>query len=200
LRADLRVSAVAHPRFRRLVLPAAPWVFGAPAISFAVQPAALGAERTAGFGLIFATVLTTVTLSASVGIQSWARRLDLRSRTAGARLGLGLIAVGTLVAAATAATGSLVLAVAVSVVLGAGFGISLVSGLLEVQRIATPGQLGGLTAVYYCLTYVGFLLPVVLAALVGVASYAVLLVTVAAVVVGCLAVVVGGGRRFATEG
>jgi MFS family permease len=199
LRADLRIPGVAHPRFRRLVLPAAPWVFGAPAISFAIQPAALGAARTAGFGLIFATALTAVTLSASVGIQSWARRLDRHSRTAGARLGLLLIAAGTLVAAVTAATGSLVVAVAAAVVLGAGFGISLVSGLLEVQRIAEPGQLAGLTAVYYSLTYVGFLLPVVLAALVGVASYPLLLVVVAAVAVGCLAVVATGGRSSVAQ-
>lgn len=91
------------------------------------------------------------------------------------------------------------MAVVVAVVLGAGFGISLVSGLLEVQRIARPGELAGLTAVYYSLTYVGFLLPVVLAALVGVASYPVLLVIVAVVAVGCLAVVVTGGRRSVAE-
>jgi hypothetical protein len=199
LLADLRVPAVAHPRFRRVVLPAAPWVFGASAVSFAIQPAALGAGRTAGYGLIFATLLTVVTLAAGVGIQSWARRLDRTSDTVAGRLGLVLVAVGAAISAVTAATGSPAVAVLTSAVLGAGYGILLVSGLLEVQRIAEPGQLAGLTAVYYSLTYVGFLLPVVLAALVGVASYPLLLVVVAAVAVGCLAVVATGGRSSVAQ-
>ena len=187
---------VGHPRFRGLVLPLAPWVFAGPALSFAVQPAALGAERTAGFGLIFATLLTAVTLSAGVGIQSAARRLDARNPLAGGRLGLGLLLVGSLVAAGTALTGSLVVAVVASAVLGAGFGISLVSGLIEVQRIARPEQLAGLTAVYYSLTYVGFLLPVVLAPLAPLVGYPVLLLAVAGLAALCLiALVVAGARR-----
>jgi MFS family permease len=192
---DLKVPAVAHPRFKGLVLPLAPWVFGAPAISFAVQPAALGAERTAGFGLVFATLLTAVTLSAGVGIQSAARRLDARDPLAGGRLGLVLVAAGTLVAAVTALTGSLVVAVTASAVLGAGFGISLVSGLVEVQRIAAPEGLAGLTAVYYTLTYVGFLLPVALAPLARLVGYPLLLAVLAALALGCLGVVVAAGRR-----
>ncbi|MFR9805766.1 MFS transporter [Pseudonocardia sp. RS010] len=197
LLSDLAVPAVAHPRFRGLVLPLAPWVFGAPALSFAVQPAALGPERTAGFGLIFATGLTAVTLSAGVAIQSAARRLDARAPLAGAPLGLVLIVVGILVAALTALTGSLVVAFAASATLGAGYGISLVSGLLEVQRIAAPEHLAGLTAVYYSLTYVGFLLPVVLAPLAVPVPYPLLLVVVAALAAVCLAVLVVAGRRTA---
>ncbi|WP_345421845.1 MFS transporter [Pseudonocardia xishanensis] len=194
--ADLRVPAVAHPRFRGLVLPLAPWVFAGPALSFAVQPAALGAARTAGFGLVFATLLTAVTLSAGVGIQSAARRLDSRNPLAGGRLGLALITVGALVAAATAVSGSLVVAVAAAAVLGAGFGIALVSGLIEVQRIARPEQLAGLTAVYYSLTYVGFLLPVVLAPLAPLVGYPMLILLVAGLAALCLAtLVVAGARR-----
>jgi hypothetical protein len=178
-------SSVRDPRFRRLVLPLAPWVFAGPALSFAVQPAALG-ERTAGFGLIFATLLTAVTLSAGVGIQSTARRLDARNPLVGGRLGLALIALGALIAATTALTGSPVVALVASAVLGSGFGISLVSGLIEVQRIAPPEHLAGLTAVYYSLTYIGFLLPLVLAPLAPVVGYPVLLVVVAALALGCL--------------
>ncbi|GAA4693603.1 MFS transporter [Pseudonocardia yuanmonensis] len=195
LLSDLKVPAAAHPRFLGLVLPLAPWVFGAPALSFAVQPAALGSERTAGFGLIFATGLTAVTLSAGVAIQSAARRLDARAPLAGARLGLVLIVVGILVAAVTALTGSLVVAFVASAILGAAYGISLVSGLLEVQRIAGPAHLAGLTAVFYSLTYIGFLLPVVLAPLAVHVPYPVLLVVVAVVAAMCLAVLVTAGRR-----
>ncbi len=51
------------------------------------------------------------------------------------------------------------------VVLGAGIGVGLVSGLLEVQRIAGPRDLAGLTGVFYALAYAGFLLPTAMAAL-----------------------------------
>ena len=40
----------------------------------------------------------------------------------------------------------------------------LVGGLMEVQRIAGPDDLAGLTAVFYSLSYVGFFVPAVLAA------------------------------------
>jgi MFS family permease len=177
-------------RFRRVVAPMAPWAFGAPALAFAVQPAALG-SRLAGFGLVYATLLTTVTLGIGVVVQAWARRL---SPVAGSRLGLAALVAGLLVAAGAAALGSPVLAVPASAVLGAAYGLMLVAGLLEVQRMAEPAQLGGLTAVYYALTYVGFVLPVALAALAGVAGYPVLLLGVAVLAALSLAVVAWTGR------
>ncbi|CAD5144077.1 membrane protein of unknown function (plasmid) [Microbacterium sp. Nx66] len=47
--------------------------------------------------------------------------------------------------------------------LGAAYGLLLVGGLREIQRIAGPDDLAGLTAVYYSLTYIGFFIPAVLA-------------------------------------
>jgi MFS family permease len=176
-------------RFRRVVAPVAPWVFGAPALSFAVQPAALG-PQLAGYGLVYATLLTTVTLGTGIAVQSWARRL---SPTTGARLGLAAMVGGLLVAAAAAALGSPVLAVPASVVLGAAYGLLLVAGLIEVQRMAEPAQLAGLTAVYYALTYVGFALPVGLAVLTGLVGYPVLLAGLALLAVLTLAVVARTG-------
>jgi hypothetical protein len=70
-------------------------------------------------------------------------------------------------------------------VLGAAYGIAVVSGLLELQRLARPDELAGLTGAYYALAYVGFLVPSLLAVLSGVASYPVLL--------GCLALVALAG-------
>jgi MFS family permease len=177
-------------RFRRVVAPMAPWVFAAPALSFTVQPDALG-PRLAGFGLVYTTLLTTVTLGTGVVVQSWARRL---SPVAGARIGLGALVVGLLVAAGATALGSPLLAVPAALVLGVAYGLSLVAGLLEVQRMAEPAQLGGLTAVYYTLTYVGFALPVVLAALTGLVGYPVLLIGVALLAAFSLAVVAWTGR------
>ena len=69
--------------------------------------------------------------------------------------------------------------------MGLGYGISIVSGLLEVQRMAGPDDLAGLTGIYCSLTYVGFLLPVLLASLAGAASYVALLSVVALVCLAC---------------
>nr|WP_297650635.1 MFS transporter [Pseudonocardia sp.] len=187
----LRVRVHLPRRFLRVVLPMAPWVFGAVAISFAVQPAALGAG---GGSLLFATLLAALTQTTGVCIQSWARRLDSRSPVLAARVGLGAVLAGTVVAAAAAALGSPVLAVPASLVLGAGYGLCLVAGLLEVQRMAEPEHLAGLTAVFYSLTYVGFLLPVLLAALTGLVGYPVLLAGLAVLVALSFAVVVRNGR------
>lgn len=195
---DLRVPAAAHPRFVWLVAPAAPWVFGAAALAFAVQPAALG-DAVGGYGLLVATVVTTLTLGTGFAAQSVARVLDRRSPHAASRAGLVLVTAGTLVAALAAASAPDSAAVAVAcgaaVLLGGGYGFLLLSGLQEVQRIAAPEHLAGLTAVFYSLTYAGFLLPVVLSALTGLAGYPTLLLGVAGLQLACLALLRAGARR-----
>lgn len=193
-REDLRVPPVAHPRFVWLVLPAAPWVFGAAAIAYAVLPTTLDGV-TGGRGLLVATLLTAVALGCGVLAQSTARLVDARSPLAATRIGLGLVVAGTLVAALAAGVRSVPAAVAAAALLGAGYGFVLLSGLQEVQRIAEPAHLAGLTAVFYSLTYVGFLLPMLLSALTGVAGYPLLLVVVAGVQVICLGLVWVGARR-----
>lgn len=179
---------------RSTVLPMAPWVFGAVSISFVVQPAALGLGHG---GLLFATALTALTLCTGVAVQSWARRLDARSPVLAPRVGLGAVVLGTLIAAGGAALSAPAVAVAASLVLGCGYGLCLVAGLLEVQRLAEPQHLAGATAVYYSLTYVGFLIPVLLAALVVLVGYPVLLVALAVLAAGSLTLVVVNGRTRA---
>ena len=66
-----------------------------------------------------------------------------------------------------------------AIVLGAAYGLCLVAGLVEVQRLAGRGALAGLTAVYYALTYLGFAAPYLLAVAAHLVSYTVLL-TIAA--------------------
>jgi hypothetical protein len=80
-------------------------------------------------------------------------------------------------------------------VLGAGYGFCLVAGLLEVQRLAGPDDLAGLTAVFYALTYVGFAVPVALAELTHLAGYPTLLLVLAGLAAACLAVVADRARR-----
>lgn len=52
-------------------------------------------------------------------------------------------------------------------------------GLQEIQRLANPESLAGLTAVYQAVSYLGFSLPFLLAAAVRLAPPAVLLLVVA---------------------
>ena len=41
--------------------------------------------------------------------------------------------------------------------------MAVLSGLLEVQQLATPDNLAGLTAVFHSATYLGFAMPMLLA-------------------------------------
>jgi MFS family permease len=174
LASRLRVPAARQGRFLAVVLPLAPWVFGAPSVAFAVLPT-LVSTRTHGYAVIFAGAVGGLTLGAGVVIQPLARRLDRVDDARGVVAGLAAVTAGMVLAAVAAHTLDLVLVVVAAGTLGVGYGLGLVSGLLEVQRIATPAELAGLSAVFYVLTYVGFGIPVALAHLTGVASYPTLL-------------------------
>jgi predicted MFS family arabinose efflux permease len=164
LRHRLRVPALRNRRFRRVVAPMAPWVFGSAAVAYVIVPqqveGSLGPQA-----LLFATGLTVLTLGTGVVVQPLARRLDDASTARAIVVSMGLMTLGVALAVATAATSSPVLAVPVAMALGAAYGIAVVSGLLEVARIARPDELAGLTGAYYALCYIGFLMPAVLAAL-----------------------------------
>jgi hypothetical protein len=174
----LRVRSATHPRFLTVIAPIAPWVFGAPAVAFAVLPSVISAH-TRGYGIAFAGVTAGLTLAVGVLVQPLARRLDGVGDNRGATVGLVAVIVGMLVAALAATQGSPLEVLAAAALLGAGYGFILVSGLLEVQRLAGPDELAGLTAVFYTLTYVGFAAPIVLAELTGLTTYPVLLAALA---------------------
>ena len=195
----LRVPSVRHHRFLGIVVPAAPWVFAAPAVAFAVLPSLVGG-RTGGYAIIFAGAVGFLTLAVGVAIQPLARRLDRPGELRGATLALVFVSAGMVVAAVAAQTESPVLVVVATLPLGAGYGMGLVSGLLETQRSAGPDDLAGLTAVYYALTYIGFGVPVLLAWLTAVASYPVLLCGLAVLALLSLTTVRLQGRRSARPG
>jgi MFS family permease len=160
----LRVPAAAHIRFRRIVAPSAPWVFAAPSIAFAVLPG-LVAHRTGSFQVGFAALIAGLTLALGVLIQPLARRLDRTDDVRGTLTGLSAICAGTALGALAAHQQNWPLVVPAAILLGCGYGLCLVSGLLEIQRLATSQDLASLTAIYYALTYVGFAAPIVLAEL-----------------------------------
>lgn len=94
-------------------------------------------------------------------------------------------------------TQSWVLGILAAAVSGSGMGVGMVSGVLEVQRIAGPADLAGLTGVFYAIAYSGFLLPTVLAALAGHGGPPVplLLVAITAMAAACGWVVLRSYRR-----
>ncbi len=196
LLADLRVPAASHRRFVRVVVPAAPWIFGAAGIAYAVMPQ-LVVEQTGALSLAYATLLTVLTLGTGAVVQPFVTAID---RVTGGRslvVGMCLMLLGMALAAANGTVVSPVLGAVAAVTLGAAYGICVVAGLIEVQAIATPTDLAGLTGVYYSLSYVGFLLPVALAGATALAGYTVLLAVVAVACAGCLVAVVRGVRRTA---
>lgn len=115
-------------------------------------------------------------------VQSLARRLASSDHPKRPRLllaSLTLVIVGLLAEAGIAAFGQPgpwqpVLVPLVAAELGGGYGVCLMFGLAEVARLARPGDLGGMTAVFQVASYTGFATPYLLSVLRTDASAAVL--------------------------
>jgi len=180
----LRVPAAAHRRFTHVVVPMAPWIFGSAAVAYAIVPSLVAGEL-GHWALLYTAGLTVLTLACGVLVQPLARRLDDVSSARAVVVSMVLMTAGILAAVITALTRSPELAVFVAMLLGSAYGIAIVSGLLEIQRIAEPDELAGITGVYYSVAYVGFLLPAALAALARYVSYPVMLTAVAVVAAAC---------------
>lgn len=197
----LKVPSARASRFWLQVAPAAPWVFGTCAVAYAVLPALL-TDETQGWEIVFAGVCCLVGLTAGFFVQTAGRKIDRPGSPRGMVVAMLLVATGMVLAALAARVLTVPMAVLAAAVLGCAYGMTLISGLLEVQRIAGPRDLAGLTAVFYGLTYLGFASPAILAWInerFGVGYPAMLLVG-AAVALGSLAVVLLGSRGRAGGG
>jgi MFS family permease len=190
----LRVGSAADPVFRRSVAPVAPWVFGAATVSIAVLPGLVTAT-TPGWTVAFNALIAGVTLGTGFAVQPLGRRIAAASPRRGVVCGLTAVVLGLCCAAGAAALTTPWLVVVAAVVLGSGYGCCLVSGLLQTQRVAPAGELAGLTAVYYALTYVGFVAPVALALLAHVVPYPVLLSGMAALAALTMVVALSAPRE-----
>ncbi|MEY9926691.1 MFS family permease [Catenulispora sp. GP43] len=194
----LRLRGFSDRRFVGVVLPLAPWVFGAATIAMVYLPG-LTAGHVKGISLFYAGAAAMVTAMSGVLIQPFARRVAAspagrdRARPRLLTQGVALVTVGTLADAGVAALSGLgawqaVLTLLAAVVMGFGYGVLLVFGLAEVQRLAPPEDLAGMTAVFQAFSYLGFAAPYLLSALKNVASPSTLLLAVA--VLGALTMVV----------
>ncbi|MFI6867113.1 MFS transporter [Nocardia sp. NPDC050406] len=194
LRDDLKVPAAGHRRFRFIVLPVALWLFTSAATAYAIMPT-LMMPKVHGAPIAFSALITVITLGCGFAIQSVARRIDRPGTIRGATLALTLVTCGMVVAGANSAQLTLWLTVVTAVVLGAGYGIGLVAGLQEIERIATPADLAGLTAVFYAVSYLGFAVPAIMAALHDLRfGYPSMFTALALAAAACLALLARGRR------
>lgn len=197
---DLRIPAAARTRFRRVVLPMAPWLFGAAGLAYAVMPQLVDAE-VGRWALAYATGLTVLMLGSGAAVQPLSKRLSTNGRWAGRTpaLAMEVMLLGVVLCAVDSVARSPWLAAVAALTLGIAYGIGVISGLIEIQRMAGPDDLAGLTGVYFALAYVGFLLPTVLAALSVWLSYPVMLSALAVVALACLTRVASGVRTGSIE-
>ncbi len=166
---DVLVPTAKHPRFILAVLPTAPWVFGCAGVAYAIMPSLI--QKDVSAPTAFTALVTALALIVGFTIQQFSARYTSPSDTRGQQLGLAVTFVGMILATVTAIRPSMAMVVVVAVVLGLGYGMCLISGLTELQRLATPDDLGGLTAIFYTVSYVGFFFPMILRALSNSLSY-----------------------------
>jgi MFS family permease len=150
-------QAVRTARFWLAVAPAAPWVFGAASLAFVVLPQEVTSAGSESVG--YAGLITTITVASGIAVQPLARRLEARRRLAGEIAGLACAAVGAAVAIVVISASSRAGAAGVAVAFGLAYGLCLVSGLRECERLAAHGQHGAVVACFYALTYLGFGAP-----------------------------------------
>jgi hypothetical protein len=166
---DLFTPSARHPRFLTVVAPIAPWVFGAAGVSYAIMPRLV--QDQVSSPIAFSALLTVVCLGFGFGIQQFGPKINTDHNARGPLVGMVLVIIGMVIATFSAHHIAVWNTVIVAVVLGMGYGVCMVSGLTEVQRIAGPDDLGGLTAIFYTLTYVGFFFPMILTKLSSTFTY-----------------------------
>lgn len=190
----LAVPSARHRRFLGVVLVCGPWLFAACGLSYGYQPVLLSGA-TGGLGLAYATALSVIALVSGAAIQPVARRIDTPSGARGIMVALVALVVGLVTMIGAVASQSWVIGIVASLVFGAGFGIGLVSGLLEVQRIAPAEDLATLTGIFYAVAYLGFAVPTILALLTPPLSTVGLLSILIGLLVVSILLVLRGYRR-----
>lgn len=178
-RVRIAAPAIRRPRFRQVVVPLAPWAFAAPAVAQALLPDIVGAGH--GNEAALPGVAAMLTSLAGVLVQPLARRLEAHfTRNRAGIAGLVVLGAGLALGALAAKDQHAWLVMPCAVILGAAYGLCLVAGLVEVSHLADHDTVGGLTAVYYALGYLGFTVPYLFTLAAHLTTYPVLLLIAAA--------------------
>ena len=83
--------------------------------------------------------------------------------------------------------------------LGAGYGLCLSTGLREVEEIAAPDELGAVVSIYYSLAYTGLLVPYLLTFLAPRVGYPWALTIAAGAAALSMLLVLTGRTRFPAD-
>jgi MFS family permease len=158
-------AAVRTRSFWLAIAPAAPLVFGSVALALVVLPEEVTSARSLSAG--FAGLMTALTFAAGIAVQPLARRMPAAY---GSIAGLCCAAAGTGLGAVAVYDADRVLAGACAVLLGLAYGMCLVSGLRQVERLAAVEERGAVAACFYVLAYLGFAVPYMAAGLGAVAG------------------------------
>lgn len=187
------VSPEAQQRFRRVVAPGAFWVFGAGTIGFAVVPSLF--SNLGDHALLYSTSAVALTLGFGVAVQPLARKLDSLHSARASIVALSMSLLGLLVAWGTALGQWPWAGLLACCLLGAGYGLMLVAGLLETQRLSSPQRLGAATGKFYTLAYGAYLTPTILAFLTLWFPLMSLLLVVILMAILCIALILLNSRH-----
>ncbi|ALA66568.1 MFS transporter [Corynebacterium lactis] len=157
---SLRTPSVTNRRFLLVVAMGAPWVFGAAGVAYAIIPSLM--QNFVSQPVFYSAMVTFFALLLGFGIQQIGPRLVSNHSAKGSLIAMGIVIVGMGAAAWMSTNPTAVTAFVAALILGMGYGLSMFTGLNEVQRIAGPRDLAGLTGIFYCLTYIGFAFPAIL--------------------------------------
>lgn len=161
--ADLVVRSAATPRFLLVVAILGPWVFGSAFTAYAVLAGQL--QDHVSYPIAGAALIALVTLGSGFTIQQFGPRIAGESRSRGPLLAMGVTVIGMVLAAGVVEKHQLGWSLLACVFLGMSYGLCMYLGLAEVQRIAPPRDMAGLSGYFYCLTYTGMVVPAVMTAL-----------------------------------
>ena len=193
---SLRTPSVKRPRFLLVAAMVAPWVFGAAGVAYAIIPTLM--QEEVGQPVFFSALVTFFALLFGFGIQQFGPRIASDTSARGSLVAMGIVVVGMGLAMWMSASPTIFSAVIAALVLGMGYGLAMFTGLNEVQRIAGPRDLAGLTGIFYCLTYIGFAFPAILTKLsesIEWTTYPVMLGGGMVIAVAMAAVIAANSRR-----
>ncbi|AKU17817.1 hypothetical protein VV02_21415 [Luteipulveratus mongoliensis] len=176
------------------IAPVAPWVFTCATVGIVILPS-LVHEQTGELSIAFTGLMAGLTLGTGVLVQQPARGIEARHPGRVSVMGMGAALAGVLLTTLVTQVRSPLLAMAGAIVLGCGYGMTLVGGLTRVEHTARPRELALTNAVFYSLTYLGFFVPTVASALTDVWSQSTILIGLAALAALSAAVAVAAADR-----
>ncbi|MGP5586037.1 MFS transporter [Glutamicibacter ardleyensis] len=148
-------------RFKLVVLPAAPWVFGLAASGFAIVPALSSAAGQSS--LFFTTAAVVITMGMGVLVQPLAKRYNDTSKINVLMAGLILSVLAFALMILVYLSGSEALGYIAFLISGSANGVLLVAGLSQVLDLAGSGEIGKLTGRFYAVCFIGFSFPTLFA-------------------------------------